>query len=163
MTVASKRPPVKEGETRMARHITVAAAARLLGVGRRQLQQLIQRGELETFEGMLDMDAIAARFPQLAVVPDPVLERLGDIRATAFSRRVRDTVTPDRASLENQLRRRNTELSVERARANRMERILNDLASRLGQLQLSEDPACRQVAAEVGHWLRARLDDAAES
>ncbi|WP_455212524.1 helix-turn-helix domain-containing protein, partial [Kaarinaea lacus] len=39
----------------------VAKAAKLLGVSRDNLQQLIRRGDLQTFEGQVDLEALKKR------------------------------------------------------------------------------------------------------
>lgn len=140
--------------------IAVAKAARLLGLDRHELQRLIRDGELETFEGMVHLEALKERFPQLGLDSDPLFERLKLIRQTAFSRRVRERVMPEKDELEQRLRRRESELSVQTARADGYEEILQELARLLTRLQASGDEGRRSTAAEISRWLLGRMNGA---
>ncbi len=141
----------------MGRLVAVARAARLLNIGRSKLQKLIRSGELQTFEGKLDFEALKERFPEMAIDTSPVMERLDLIRATAFSRRVRDTVAPDHDELTCQLKKRNTELSVAEARADKYEELLKDMARHLSEWQNSDDAGKRELAADLSRWLLVRM------
>ena len=116
----------------MGRRLAISQAARLLGIGRRELQRLVQNGNLATFEGQIDWDDLRVQFPRLAVNPAPHLEELRLIKSSAFSRRVRETVVPEADELQSQLKRRNIELAVARGRADKYERLLREMAHRLG-------------------------------
>ena len=50
----------------MAKFVNVAKAARILGVSRARMQDLIRTGELETFEGQVDVELLRNKFPGLA-------------------------------------------------------------------------------------------------
>lgn len=141
----------------MGQYMAVARAAQMLGMGRHELQRLIRRGELDTFEGQVDIEALKRRFPQLTLDDDPVLERLAHIRATAFSRRVRSEVAPERDELESRLKRRDTELSVQQARANHLDAVLHELGRLLADLQDGADAGQRELIQRIGGWLRERL------
>lgn len=142
----------------MSQHVAVAKAAQLLGISRHELQALIRRGELSTFEGQLDLDELKRRFPRLALDGQGIYEDLRLIRTTAFSRRVREAVTPEKDELASQLKRRTTELAVERAKAEHYRGILEELAQMLCDLQETDDAAQRDTAVIVTRWLLHRLE-----
>jgi hypothetical protein len=142
----------------MGQRIGVARTAQLLGISRRELQALIRNGELKSFDGELDYDELKSRYPRLTLDDSPALERAYFIRKTAFSRRVRETVTPDRDTLETQLRKHMTELAVQKARAERYHEVLEAMMGYLAELQRSEDERCRTIAGQLNRWLLDLLE-----
>jgi len=137
--------------------VALATAVRMLGIQRAELQRLVHDGDLAAPDGMVDIDHIKALYPSLALKESPVFERIQLIKTTAFSRRVRSTVTPERDALESQLSRRNTELSLERAMAKKYRELIEELAEKLRQMQNCDDPAQRRVVGELNGWLLSRL------
>ena len=88
----------------MSQRLGVARAARLLGVSRVTLQQLIRNGELSTFEGQVDLDELTERFPGLAFNQSPMLERASIIKESAFGERVKQRVAPNTDTLQQQIK-----------------------------------------------------------
>lgn len=142
----------------MGQRIGVARSAQLLGISRHELQRLIRSGELRSFDGNLDYDDLKRRFPRLKLDDSPALERAFFIRKTAFSRRVRETVVPDRDALEIQLKKHMTELAVQKAKAERYHGVLEAMMGYLAELQRSEDERCRTVATQLNRWLLEQLE-----
>lgn len=66
------------------RLLTLSHAARLLGTSRRTLQKVIAAGELITFEGMLKMSDLKARFPEVVLEDSTTLERMKRIKEAAL-------------------------------------------------------------------------------
>ncbi|WP_172600395.1 hypothetical protein [Sulfurivermis fontis] len=142
----------------MGQKVAVATAVRLLGIKRSELQHLIHDGELPAPEGMVDVDLLRQLYPRLALQESPVLERVQLIKTTAFSRRVRSTLTPDRDDLEIQLRKRNAELSLERAMAKKYREIIDQLCRKLDAMQDCSDDVQRRVVQDINRWLLEQLE-----
>lgn len=142
----------------MGRQVGVAKAASTLGISRHELQRLIHDGDLHTFEGQVDLDELRHRFPTLAMKDDPVKERVDLIRGTAFSRRVTSTITPDTDTLENQLRRRTTELNVAEEKMKHFRGCIQELAQVLGDLNRDATPEQKEVLSVINSWLLDRLE-----
>ena len=142
----------------MGQQVGVAKAAHMLGVSRHDLQRLILDGELNTFEGQVDLDELRRRYPALALCDDPIKERIDLIRGTAFARRVRDTIMPDSDSLQIQLRKRNADLSVAQAKMQKFRGCIEELAQLLGDLNREATPDQKKVIAIVNSWLLDRLE-----
>jgi len=138
--------------------VALAKAVRLLGIGRGELQRLIHDGDLVAPDGMVDVDQLRKLYPRLALEDSPVLERVQLIKTTAFSRRVRSTLTPDRDALEVQIRKRNAELSLERAMAKKYRELLEELTRKLDQMQQCDEPLQRQVVSEINRWLLSKME-----
>ncbi len=65
------------------RLVTLSHAARLLGLNRNALQQIIQAGEVTTFEGMLKLGDLTARFPKIVMEDTTTIERMKQIKEAA--------------------------------------------------------------------------------
>jgi CDP-4-dehydro-6-deoxyglucose reductase len=142
----------------MGQQVGVAKAAHMLGVSRHDLQRLIHDGELHTFEGQVDLDELRQRYPVMALKDDPIKERVDLIRGTSFARRVRETVIPDPDTLQNQLRKRNADLSVAQAQVLRFRGCIEELAQLLGDMNRDATPEQKQVIAVVNSWLLDKLE-----
>lgn len=142
----------------MGQQVGVAKAAHTLGISRHELQRLIHDGELATFEGQVDLDALRHRYPTLALQDDPIKERIDLIRGTAFARRVRETVTPEKDELETQLRRRTADLSVAEAQMKRFRGCIEELAQLLGDLNRDASSEQKQVISVINSWLLDKLE-----
>ncbi|QEP44427.1 hypothetical protein D5085_15595 [Ectothiorhodospiraceae bacterium BW-2] len=136
----------------------IARAARLLGIKRCELQQMIRQGHLSSQNGMVDYDELSACYPGLQLTQESgANERAKLIRATAFGRRVRDTVAPEAGELEVRLKQKETELSISREQARQMQTLLKELLQQLGQWQLNATPEQRQMLQELNRWLGQRM------
>jgi len=142
----------------MGQQVGVAKAAHSLGISRHELQRLIHDGDLHTFEGQVDLDELRQRYPTLALSDDPVKERIDLIRGTAFARRVRETVTPDRDSLEIQLRKRTADLSVAEAQMKKFRGCIEELAQLLGDLNRDASQEQKDVIKVINSWLLDKLE-----
>lgn len=142
----------------MGQKVAVATAVRLLGIKRTELQHLIHDGELVAPDGMVDIDRLRQLYPRLALQDSPVLERVNLIKTTAFSRRVRSTLAPERDALEVQLRSRTAELSLERALAKKYREIIDQLCHKLDVMQDCTDDTQRRIVHEINRWLLERLE-----
>lgn len=140
----------------------VAKAARLLGVSRESLQQLIRRGDLLTFEGQVDTEALKKRFPALALDDSAVVERMQILRDTAYSKRVLETLSPSKEDLQTQIHRLKVELSVARVKQKSYRNLFTALLDKLNELQQDGDSDQQWLINELNSWLLERIK-AAES
>lgn len=142
----------------MGHKVVLAKAVRSLGISRAEVQRLIRDGELDAPDGMVDIDELRQLYPALVMQEAPLIERVQLIKTTAFSRRVRSTVAPEKDVLEIQLNKRIAELSVERALAKKYRELVEELARKLSAMQDCDEPAQRKVVAELNRWLLMKLD-----
>lgn len=142
----------------MGHQVGVAKAAHTLGISRHELQRLIHDGELHTFEGQVDLDELRQRYPALALQDDPLMERIDLIRGTAFARRIRETVIPEKDELEIQLRRRTADLSVAEAQMKKFRGCIEELAQLLGDLNRDANAEQKEVIKVINSWLLDKLE-----
>lgn len=136
----------------MGRYVAVAKAAKLLGVKRSSLQTLIRQGDLQTFEGQVDMEELEQHFPAMQWEQSPMVERAQILRNNAYSRRLQDTLFTQTETLESQLKQLKVELSVHKTKENVYRQIIVDLMDRLTQLQ-QLDASHKQIAGDLNTWL----------
>jgi len=142
----------------MANTVGVAKAAKMLGISREKLQKMIRAGELQTFEGLVDLDELKRCFPALAINQSPVLERTQIIRDSAYSKRVQQHLLPQ-DSLQRQIKRLKVDLSVQKTKARNYQKLFSDLLDTLGELQQTQDEASKNIVAQLNLWLLSRIED----
>lgn len=142
----------------MGQQLALARAANLLGISRHDLQRLIHDGDLDTFEGKVDVDDLRQRYPALALDDNPMLERTQLIRQTAFARRVSSTVMPDTDSLEKQLRKHSADLSIANAKVAKFRGCIVELAQLLGDLNRDATSEQKAVIDVINSWLLDKLE-----
>jgi len=146
----------------MAKYVSVAKAAQLLGISRAQLQELIRTGELETFEGQVELEKLQQNFPALAFNQSPIVERTNIIKDSAYGERLQKLINPPSDVLKAKIRRLSVDLNVERTRARDYRDIIEALLDKLAELQLHSDASQRELIHELNLWLLARFDSTKE-
>lgn len=141
----------------MSQRMGVAKAARILGVNRDALQQLIRSGELTTFEGQVDLDELRHCFPGLEFNRRPVLEKMQIIKDQAFSDRVQMRVMPSAENLQQQIRRLKVDLGIERTKARKYQSLIEDLLEKMAEMHLVKHAADEDTAAQLNDWLLERF------
>ena len=142
----------------MAKFVSVAKAAQILGVSRARLQELIRTGELQTFEGQVEIEVLRKNFPALAFNQSPVVERAQIIKDSAYGERLQKLVNPPSDVLLAKIRRLSVDLNVERTKARDYQDIIEALLNKLSDLQQIGDDSQRQLIHELNLWLLARFD-----
>ena len=146
----------------MAKYVSVAKAAHLLGISRAQLQELIRTGELETFEGQVELEKLQQNFPALAFNKSPIVERAKIIKDSAYGERLQKLINPPADVLKAKIRRLSVDLNVERTRARDYQEIIEALLDKLTELQQHSDTSQRELIHELNFWLLARFDSTKE-
>lgn len=112
--------------------LNIAAAARTIGLQRSALQQMIQEGELESFEGKLklsDLQEVCPRAENLDT--SKMLEKTRFIKDNAYTNRMRTAHMPDVHTLFSQVKKLRLELKLEKQYALRYLLALNELRDNL--------------------------------
>lgn len=137
----------------MSQRLGVAKAARLLGVSRVTLQQLIRSGELSTFEGEVDLDELCERFPGFAFNKAPMLERTRIIKDSAFAERIKQHVAPDTDTLQQQIKQLKVELNVERGKARKYQHLIEELLKLMTEVRQNGELTDKRQLEFLNHWL----------
>lgn len=143
----------------MSRLVDVAKAARSLGIARHELQQLIRKGDLETFEGKVNLDDLQRLYPALAMPKQSLIEDTRILRDGAYARRIQSLMKPSLDDLETQVKRLKVQLSLAKVKANFNQKLVEDLVKLIGDLQQDCNPEQKDLLERLGDWLCRRFDD----
>ena len=120
--------------------LTVAKAAKQLGINRREIQLKIQSGELKTFEGKVAMDQLEIVFPAAAKLEvSTILEKMSFIKDHAYANRVQTAHIPDVYTLMGQLQKLRLELRMPREEKLAHLRLITELSNNLQDMQKNCD------------------------
>ncbi|MBF0471120.1 MAG: hypothetical protein HQL48_07060 [Gammaproteobacteria bacterium] len=143
----------------MADKIAVSKAAAILGVSRRDLQQLIRQGQLHADNGQLDVEELSRLYPRFSMEECPELERVKVIKATSFGRRVASEVAPETDELELRLAKRDRDLAVARAEAKRFRALAEGLIKELERSRIDANSAQLELLESLMRWITAHNCD----
>lgn len=144
----------------MAKYVSIARAAKILGVSRTRLQELIRNGDLLTFEGRVEVEQIRRNFPAIAFHDEPEIEeRTRIIKESAYGNRLQKLINPPSEVLQAKIKRLTVDLNVERTKARDYQDIIEGLLEKLSDMQQVADPGQREVIYELNIWLLARFED----
>jgi len=141
----------------MQTRLSLARAARLVGVSRGALQRKIQAGELPTFEGQIEAADLLRAYPGAQLEDNTVFERFARLKDDAFARRVRERVLPDPEILVARLSALSKELVLAKAEVAREQRRVEGLKDTLaGLIDNGDEPvtAARAALAALRTWLQ---------
>nr|MBS0021741.1 hypothetical protein [Gammaproteobacteria bacterium] len=139
------------------RLLDVSRAARLAGVPREEIQRLIAAGELEAFEGKVDIDNLASIYPEIGRRPAGMLEFVSQLKEDAMWKTPFPDVQ-DAASLRGELRQLRSEVAHHKQQADSYRRILTDIKGMLLDIQDKVDQ--KQRVQAVIKWLERKLREA---
>jgi len=146
-----------EGGVNMSQLLTLSRAARLVGVSRGALQKKVKDGELPTFEGMVAPNDLLRVYPQAHLEDNTLLDRLMQIKDSAFARRIRERILPDPEVLMLRLSELGRELAETRSQLLRFRTVSAEFDQRLATLSANLPG---KVSTEIGalrDWLQAAL------
>lgn len=118
----------------MDRLLSLSQAARMVGVTRRVLQQQIQDGLLDTFEGQVRMSELLKVYPEVEPERSGMVEKVRRLREAAFAKGP-SAAQPNAERLAAEVQRLRIELSMANDRLAGYEQLAADTRDRLLALQ----------------------------
>ena len=140
----------------MEQKIGISKAARLLGIKRSELNERLAAAGIDSFEGDVDYEKVQCIAPTLNF-GDPVAERIKHIRQNPTKRVNGHETTASKQDLIDEVNRLSSALRVETMTALQFRQIIEDVAEKLGAMQMSVDPEEKELAFELCSWLRKRI------
>jgi len=120
----------------MAKRISLSRAARLVGVKRGTLQQMIRAGELQTFEGEIVLADLLQAYPDAQVEDSSMLERVEQIIEQAtFVNPEQIARRPDNVALTARVMSLSRELARQRRQLQGYRRLAAELAGKIAAQQ----------------------------
>lgn len=143
----------------MSRKIEVARAIHLLGIKRSHLQKLIRSGDLNTFEGKVDIDELKACFPSTAILASVFESELEYIKKAAYSNRVQDAVLPSKEDLSSQLHRAKVKLVVEQQKATKYFDVVQGLLAYISEIRADSNASDKEVIDKISQWVLQEINN----
>ena len=144
----------------MERLLTVSRAAKLIGISRNALQKKIRDGELQSFEGKVDLNELTTLFPHLEIEDNAILEKLEEIVDSALKRargiKLQQLLTPDLSTLASRVYLLSKELADNRATLQTKNQLLNQALKKINELKY-----CNDTLAGINtlhHWLEENIN-----
>ncbi|WP_455216899.1 2Fe-2S iron-sulfur cluster-binding protein [Kaarinaea lacus] len=119
----------------MPQQVPLFRAARLVGVTRSTLQKRIRKEGITTFEGSIDLSDLAMLYPRANLSHDSEFERVQNIKATAYSKRIRERILPDVEVLISRVNEFARELSATRTQLTMYHSIVRQIIDRLKTIE----------------------------
>ena len=143
----------------MTRLVTVSRAAKLAGVSRGSLQKRIREGDIDSFEGMVDLGDLSRLYPQTKMEDNSLLERLERIieSASLKARNRTTTISPDMETLAARVNLLSDELVEAKLEISIFHNILDKLKSRLNKLAY-QIPESTQSVHALQNWLLGEIE-----
>ena len=130
----------------------------MLGLSRHELQRMIHDGELESFDGQVELERLRERFPTASLAESAFSRELQYLKKTAFALRIKDVAMPEAEILATQVHRLRAKLAVSQAREDHYRELLVELGRRLSALYSDCDESHRERLMVLNRWLLGELD-----
>ena len=143
----------------MGERISIAKAARLLGIDRHELCERLCHAGIEGFEGSVELAAVKGISPKLNMQDPEVSERLNLIRQTARRRQAVAAPRKTEFELQDELDQMHNKWLMERKKAQDYSVLFDRLVDELGHWQASNDEARAKFAIAFSHWICKQFDD----
>ncbi|MBL4614297.1 MAG: hypothetical protein JKY27_05425 [Magnetovibrio sp.] len=142
----------------MGDRISIAKAARLLGIDRHELCDRLDHAGIQGFEGAVDLDAVKRISPKLSRSDALLSERTRLIQQTARRRQAAAPPRKPEAELQDDLDRMHNKWLLERKKAQEYSVLFDNLIDELGHWQASDDETKARFALEFSHWICKQFD-----
>jgi hypothetical protein len=140
----------------MDRLFSVSQAARLVGVPRRMIQQHIQEGLLEAFEGHIRLSELHKAYPEANSDRSGMVEKVNRIREVAVSKANRD-FKPNVDHLCSELQRARVEIERLRDEVDSYQQFAAETEHRLIELQERCDTRQAMLLGTLLGWFMNQL------
>jgi len=138
----------------MTEFLTVSRASRLVGVTRTSLQQKIQTGELETFDGKISVSQLLCLYPNACFEKNSfMMERVERIKAEAIHVQHEPFAAATVETLTAQLEKRARELHTMQELMDCCQKFYQQLVQRVQGFDQLDEVQLRSEIKELQQWL----------
>ena len=139
----------------MDHHLNISKAAKLVGIGRRQIQQEIKAGHLDVFEGDISVSSLLGFYPQVKLDNERELDRVERIQKNAVFKVQMDSIPSERI-MADQLNKLQTKYLESQQKVQEYEGLLMESKQRLELMQQNCDRKQKQTLAAFIGWMMTR-------
>ncbi|MFT5506936.1 MAG: hypothetical protein ACI8XC_004664 [Gammaproteobacteria bacterium] len=139
----------------MQNHLNVARAARLVGIGRHQIQQDIKDGWLDVFEGDVSIESLRLRYPDLCLDHEFEIKKAKRIQGNAIHKCPPEG-TGSKTKMADRINQLQSKLGEAEAQIERYSEIIIESQHRLAEMSEHCSREQRQTLAAFINWLMAQ-------
>ena len=136
----------------MEHHLNISKAAKLVGIGRRQIQQEIKAGHLDVFEGDITVTSLLDFYPEVQLDNERELSRVERIQKNAVFKIQMDSIPSERI-MANQLNKLQAKYLEAQQKVYEYENLLMESKHRLEIMQQNCDRKQKQTLAAFIGWM----------
>lgn len=136
----------------MEHHLNIATAAKLVGIGRRQIQKEIKDGNLDVFEGDVSVKSLLAQFPHVKLSNERELDRVERIQQNALYK-IQDDSMPTERQMADQINKLSIKLQETEQKVQDYENLLIESRNRLVAMQKHCDRQQKQTLTAFIGWM----------
>lgn len=135
----------------MSHFLPLSRVTRLVGISRHALQEMIRGGNLDTFDGMVELNELLRAFPEAKWEDDAEFRRVTEIKEKAFGKRVFERALPDKEVLAARLFELGNEYAATKALLMHYSQVLSWLDEKIDEIEEDQSAETRHAL----HTLRA--------
>jgi len=136
----------------MEHHLNIAKAAKLVGIGRRQIQKEIKAGNLDVFEGDVSVSSLLDFYPHVKLDNEREIHRVERIQRNAVFKIQADSIPSERV-MADQLNKLQLQLQESEQKIREYESLLMESRDRLQAMQKDCDRQQKQTLAAFLGWM----------
>lgn len=136
----------------MEHHLNISTAAKLVGIGRRQIQKEIKAGNLDVFEGDVSVNSLLNFYPQVKLDNERELDRVERIQKNAVFKVQMDSIPSERV-MADQLNKLQVKYLEAQQKVFEYENLLMESKHRLELMQKNCDRKQKQTLAAFVGWM----------
>jgi len=129
----------------MSHQLTVWRAAQLLGITRAVLQEQVRSGELALNDGLLSSDELLRLYPHVQFEESGMLERVVQIKAESFGKRIRERLLPSQEVLAQRVFAQSQELADVRKLLRQYHELVITLQNNVKEM-VSQNPGNESIS-----------------
>src|SRR5665647_1078490 len=135
----------------MSHFLPLSRVTKLVGISRHALQDMIRGGDLDTFDGMVELNELLRAFPEAKWDDDAEFRRVTEIKEKAFGKRVFERALPDKEVLAARLFELGNEYASTKALLMHYSQVLSWLDEKIDEIEEEQSP--EEHSKETRHAL----------
>jgi len=141
----------------MSHLLPLSRVAKLIGISRHALQEMIRGGTLDTFDGMVELEEMLRAFPEAKLNDDTEFRRITEIKEKAFGKRVFERALPDKEVLAARLFELGKEYAATKALLMHYSQVLSWLDEKIDEIEEDQSAETRHALHTVRAFLVRHL------
>lgn len=142
----------------MEHRLNASKAAKLAGIGRRQIQKDIQAGKLDVFEGEVTVKSLMMRYPSMQMDNMKELKRVARIQQRAACKVSNDFLPADQVVVD-QINRMQTKLDDAQMKIEDYEELMFEMKDRLVAMKENCDRQQKQTLVAFINWMMSQYQE----